>query len=139
MSSSAIQYQQVGASETGIGVSGSYGASVAKEGGVALAQGATLKTGLDVIGSNVNGGLTIGETGLGQKFADTIRDITERNVSALSSIVNNQSSAGLPNAATDLPKPTDEKSDGIPQKAWLIGGAIVVGLLALFFMRRGFK
>jgi hypothetical protein len=126
----------VGASDSGLGVSSSDNSAIARDQGIALGQNATLKTGNDIgtIGSGAS--VTIGETGLGATFANTIRDITEQNTNTLSTLLSSRTGNSLPNAATDVPSSTDTTTDGTKPadfdwtKVWWGLGALAI-LLAL--------
>lgn len=136
MGSSNVQYQQVGASEAGVGVSGSVGSTIARDGSISLGQNNTVKSGTtDVTG--VSGNVTIGETNLGKTFADTIKSLTEQNTNALTSFANQKATSALPNAATDLPKVSTTAKD-VPKTNWLwyIGGGFVVLIALSLLIRR---
>lgn len=136
MGSSAILNQQVGAADQGIGISGSTNATVASPGSVALGVQSRLNTGVDIMGSTVTGGLTIGDTNASKNFADTIRSITEQNTSTLASLATSQSR--LPDAAKDLPKTADDNPKEDTLKKWLPGVAvsILAGLVVWYLTRR---
>jgi len=135
MGSSNVQYQQVGASEAGVGVSGSVGSTIARDGAISLGQNNTVKSGNDVTG--VTGNVTIGETNLGKTFADTIKSLTEQNTNALTSFANQKATSALPNAATDLPKVSTTAED-VPKTNWLwyVGGGFVVLIALSLLIRR---
>jgi hypothetical protein len=87
-------------------VTGSNLKNLVESGATLLDVGGSLTTkNVDLTNSQVtNGGsLTIGETGLGSLFADTIRSVTEQNTNALSALVSGSTRPSLPNAASDLP------------------------------------
>jgi hypothetical protein len=135
MGSSNVQYQQVGASEAGVGVSGSVGSTIARDGAISLGQNNTVKSGNDITG--VSGNVTIGETNLGKTFADTIKSLTEQNTNALTSFANQKATSALPNAATDLPK-VNTTSEDVPKTNWLwyVGGGFVVLIALSLLIRR---
>lgn len=134
--------EQVGATDNAIGLSANTGTAVAKDQGIALAQGATLKTGVEL--GNVSGGstITIGDLTAAKTFADAILAVTEKNNAALSDALQNSARANIPSPA-DVPaadgttKPDPNAADATPTNWWL-WGSIAAGLagLAYLAMRR---
>lgn len=136
MSDSFSFNDQVGASDNAIGLSANTGTAVAKDNGIALAQGATLKTGVDV--GAVSGGSTIniGDPNASKTFADTIKSLTESNNKELNDIVQNQTRANIPDASTDLPDTTDTTAKTSSGFSWLWLAAPLAGLAVLYFLFR---
>lgn len=87
-----------GASESALAITGSDNNAIAKDGAIALGMNAKLNTGAEF--GNVTGNVTFGDPSLGVTFAQTVKDITSSNATALQTAL---SSAGTAN----IPDPTD--------------------------------
>lgn len=133
---SSVVTQSSGATDDAVSLTANSGTAVAKDAGIALASGATLATGTRVTGSNLtNSNVYFGETGLGETFAQTVRDLTETNNAALTALVQNQSQANLPSPAKELATEEEtEEETGKKTGGWWLWGAALAALLALFYL-----
>lgn len=131
-STTITQNQQVGASDNAT----SLGAGAKINKGIDLGSNAKLNTGLEFANAN-NSTITVGETGLGKTFADTIRSITEQNTSTLTSLVaSNKPNPSLPSPDKDLKTNTKSNNGEGPNiSLWIAGVLVAIG--AAFFLFRG--
>ena len=120
-----------GATESALAITGSDNNAIAREGAIALGMNAKLNQGLE-FGSASN--VTIGETGLGQTFANTVRELTNSNQTALAAALASQSN--LP-AASDLEAAKGAMQESQKNRFWMIAGvAVTVFSILLFVMRK---
>jgi len=122
-----------GSSELGQSIAGSDNNAVARDGSIALGMNAKLNQGLE-FGSASN--VTIGETGLGQTFANTVRELTTQQNTALAGLLQGRSESTLP-APSDLEKTSSEVGELKKDRFWLIAGVTVTVIsIVLFILKR---
>lgn len=122
-----------GASENALAITSSDNNAVAKDNGIALGANASLNAGVQL--GNTQGNVTIGETGLGAKLVDALREVTERNGEFIAT-----AASSLPSPRSDLtssPTVTDQvvTIPGALRDYWWIGAALVALVLAGLFLR----
>jgi len=111
---------------------------LASDGGIALGSGAEMTTGIKVTGGS---GVTIGETGLGTKFAETIRYLTDSQNDALAKALTGATPATLP-GPQNLPPTTgttptgDGSGPALWRQPWALPAAIVAALALAFLLWR---
>jgi hypothetical protein len=125
-----------GASDSAVSLVGADNAVIARDNSVSLGQSANLNQGVQF--GNTQGSVTIGETGLGTTFANAIKDVTEKNTAALSSLITGNAQSKLPGPSDlDGTSETILAESGKTRRWLLIGGGVVLALLVvLFFLRR---
>lgn len=128
MANTLQQYQQVGADTSGLGLSGSAGAAGATGNGSAISVSgfSTFKAGQEIAGNNNT--VTIGETGIAAKFADTVSELVDK-------VTQTQQNNSLPSSSTlpDAGAGTADTAGGIPYlKPALIGAAVLIALAFAF-------
>lgn len=141
MGSSSTAYQQVGASEKGVGVSGSSGTTIARDGAIALGNNAKLNTGLEV--GNASGSqFTVGyDAGALQTALQQVGTNTVNAVNAAQAASQKNLDAVLAKLATDAKAPaakTDPKTDEAspPGINWWLWGGLAAGAFALYHFFR---
>jgi hypothetical protein len=142
MGSSSTNYTNTGASEKGTSIANS-NVNLAQDQAVNLGSGATMRIGTTMGNIGDSSTVTIGEVGLGQTFADTVKAMTESNTAALGELLKNNSASvnNLPSADT-LPVASVAAADGdgatgLGEIDWKLWATIAGGAALLFwFFRR---
>jgi len=123
-----------GATEDALAITGSDNNAIAKDGAIALGMNSKFNSGLEF--GNTTGNVTIGETGLGQTFANTVRELTTSNQSALAAALASGAQANLPNANTDLQAATTAVQESQKNRFWLIAGVVATVLSIVLYITR---
>jgi hypothetical protein len=80
----------------------------------------------DFAGAKTTGNITIGETGLGETFAEAVKALAEKNAAATAGLFSGLQSLAAPAATTET----------APKLKWVLLGGLGLALLALLWAQR---